>query len=421
MNFKKQVLPNGLTLVLAPVKDGPSVTVLVIASAGSNFENKEKNGISHFLEHMCFKGTTRRPKASDISRELDAIGSHYNAFTSNEFTGYFAKAHPGHIGKILDVVSDMYLNPVFDEKEIEKEKGVIVEEINMYRDMPHRHVHDLWSDLLYGDQPAGWDIAGTPETVRAMGRKDFIDYRSRHYVASGTTVVIAGNFEEEMVLGEVNRLFGNISSAKKEEKPQVSEEQTAPRAIFEKKNTDQTHIVMGVRTFDVFDRRMPTLQVLNAILGGGMSSRLFVKLRDELGITYYVRSSHNDFSDYGNLGISAGVDVKRLDVAIRAIKGEWDRLKGKEADPAELEKAKEYLIGTTYLGLDSSDSLAEFYGYQQAVEKRIKTADEIAKEIRAVTAEDVRALANEIFVPEKTNIAAVGRISDEKELLGSLS
>ncbi|MFA6797568.1 MAG: pitrilysin family protein, partial [Candidatus Paceibacterota bacterium] len=247
MKYTKKVLKNGLRIITIPMKDNPTATVLVLVEAGSKYEKKENNGISHFLEHMCFKGTTNRPTSMDISKELDGIGSHYNAFTSQEHTGYYAKADYKNIDKILDVVSDMYLNPVFPEQEIEKEKGVIIEEINMYLDLPKAVVQDEFFKLLYGDQPAGWNIAGPKENVKNMKRSDFIDYRSKHYVASSTTVVVAGKIKEADVFKKVTKLFKNIGKWKKEGKEKVIESQKAPQATVYYKDTDQTHLIIGTR------------------------------------------------------------------------------------------------------------------------------------------------------------------------------
>ena len=183
MQFNKKTLENGLRIITVPMVDNPSVTVLVMVEAGSKYENKETSGLSHFLEHMVFKGTPKRPKAIDISRELDSIGSHYNAFTSQEFTGYYAKADKRHLDTIIDVVSDMYNNPLFDEEEIKKEKGVIVEEIRMYQDLPQQHVQNVFMELLYGDTPAGWNIAGTESNVKSFNRDQFIKYRNDQYLA----------------------------------------------------------------------------------------------------------------------------------------------------------------------------------------------------------------------------------------------
>ncbi|MEI7480231.1 MAG: pitrilysin family protein, partial [bacterium] len=218
MNFKRKILSNGLRVVTVPMKDNPTVTVLVMVEAGSKYETKDINGLSHFLEHMCFKGTEKRPKASDISSELDGVGARYNAFTSTEYTGYYAKAEARHLDKVLDVISDMYLHPVFDEKEIEKEKGVICEEINMYEDLPQRKVEEVFNELLYGDQPAGWSIAGTKDVVRKMTREDFVKYRGKNYLPKATTLVVSGNFDEKTIIKKITTAFKGMPEGRKQTK-----------------------------------------------------------------------------------------------------------------------------------------------------------------------------------------------------------
>ena len=215
MRIKKTKLDNGLRIITISM-DTPTVTVLVLVQTGSKYETKNINGISHFLEHMCFKGTKKRPTALDIAKELDGIGSKYNAFTSHEYTGYYAKAEKKHFNTVLDVVSDIYLYPVFDSREVEKEKGVIADEINMFEDTPSRHVHDLFGRLLYGDQPAGWNVAGTKEITRSLSRDDFAAYRDKHYVASSTIVVVTGNINQEQAIKKVKTKFAGISTGKKE-------------------------------------------------------------------------------------------------------------------------------------------------------------------------------------------------------------
>jgi len=221
MKFTKKVLKNGLRIITVPMKDNPTVTVLVLVEAGSKYETKKINGLSHFLEHMCFKGTVKRPKAIDISKELDSLGSQYNAFTAQEYTGYYAKGDAKHFKQIFDVVSDIYLNSTFPEVEMQKEKGVIIEEINMYEDMPQRHVQDLMMELLYGDQPAGWNIAGSKENILKMKRDNFVDYKKAHYLPEATTIVVAGQINEQNVLKEVKKVFDKISHGNKEQKLKV--------------------------------------------------------------------------------------------------------------------------------------------------------------------------------------------------------
>lgn len=412
MTFNKIILPSGLRLVLAPMPDNPAVTVLVMVEAGSKYETKDLNGLSHFLEHMVFKGTPARPKAIDISRELDAIGAHYNAFTSQEFTGYYAKAAARHFELVLDVVSDMYLNPLFDEHEITKEKGVIVEEIRMYQDLPQAHVHDVFMSLLYGDQPAGWNVAGTEDNVRSFTRQHFIDYRTAHYVAGATTVTIAGSFDQAKVVKAVEKAFKGVENSKKGGKRGVTELQAGPAVKTELKETDQTHLVLGVRTFSLSDPRIPAMHVLSTVLGRGMSSRLFSKLRDELGICYYVKTEHNPFTDHGVLTISAGLDNSRVEEGVRQILAECERLKTEPVSEAELKKAKDNIAGTTLLELETSDARAEFCGYQETLKHLIETPDELIKKVGAVTAADVQKLAQDIFVNNGLNMAVVGRFKD---------
>ena len=417
MKFNKKILKNGLRVITVPMKDNPTVTVLVMVEAGSKYETKEINGLSHFLEHMCFKGTTRRPKAIDISRELYTVGAQYNAFTSQEYTGYYAKADFKHLNLLLDVVSDMYLNPVFEDKEIEKEKGVIIEEINMYEDLPHRKVQEIFMRLLYGDQPAGWDIAGTKENIKNIKRSNFLDYRRRHYVPSATTVVIAGKFDEKKTLSNIQKMWDDIIDGKKKGKVKTIESQAKPAVLLQHKDTDQTHLVLGVRSFDTYSKNNPAIKVLAAVLSGGMSSRLFQKLRDEMGICYYVRAENDTYTDHGVLQVSAGLDNKRVKEGIEAILEEFRRLKIETVSANELNKVKQQLQGNLYLGLETSDSFAEYCGYQEVLNKPIKTPEQIIAEIQAVTSADVKKIANKIFQDKCLNLTIVGRFKDQNEFL----
>jgi len=395
--------------------DNPSVTVLVIVEAGSKYENKATNGLSHFLEHMVFKGTPKRPKAIDISRELDSIGAHYNAFTGQEYTGYYAKADVRHTDTILDVVSDMYNNPLFDAEEIRKEKGVIVEEIRMYQDLPQEHVRDMFFSLLYGDVPVGWNIAGTEENVKSFNREDFVKYRSEHYLSNSTIVVVSGSFKEEEMIGKIEKAFGSISVGQKMGKLAVVDRQDTPQIKVEFKETDQTHLVLGVRAFSIEDERVPAMLVLSTILGRGMSSRLFAKMRDEMGICYYIKTDYTPFTDHGFLSISAGVDNSRVKEAILGILGECARLKTEIVSSTEMKKAKDYIAGTTMLELETSDARAVFCCEQEVMKKKIESPAEIIEKINAVTAEDVQKLAKEIFVNEGLNMAVIGRFKNGEE------
>lgn len=413
MKAYKKILPNGLRIITVPMKDTSTVTAYVLVDAGSKYEVKAENGISHFLEHVCFKGTVRRPSSKDINIELDSIGAQSNAFTSQEFTGYYAKAQAKQLPKILDVLSDIYLNSTFPKEEIEKERGVIVEEINMYEDLPQRRVHEYYDELLYGDQPAGWSIAGTKEVVLGMTSDTIRAYKKKHYVASATTVVVAGKVEEKEVVAHVKKMFVNIPTTKKHSKKKVIEKQSKPALRIVRKEIEQSHVVIGVRTFKVGDPRGTTLAVLNTVLGEGMSARLFQRLREDLGMAYYVRSSVDEYTDHGTLKVSAGVDTKRVSEAVEAIIGEFRKLRDSLVTEEELTKAKEFSIGNMYLGLETSDSLAGYYGIQEILRKKQETPQELEKKIRAVTAKDIQKIARAIFTNEKLNLAIVGKAPED--------
>jgi len=417
MKFSKKVLKNGLRVVTVPMKDNPTATVLVLVEAGSKYETKKVNGISHFLEHMCFKGTTKRPRAFDISKELDAIGSQYNAFTAQEYTGYYAKSGSRHFKQIFDIVSDIYLNSTFPDKEMEKEKGVIIEEINMYEDMPNRHVQDLMMALLYGDQPAGWNIAGEKKNILNMKRDDFVSYKEMHYVPEATVIVVSGQVTEKEVLKEVKDVFGKIPRGKKVGKLKVIEAQKKPQALISFKKTDQTHFVLGVRSYGLLDLKGPVLSVLGGILGGGMSSRLFQKLREEMGVGYYVRAYNDSYTDHGFFQISAGVDNKRIKEVVDAVLLECKKLKNYKVSDEELNKVKEYLIGNMKLSLESSDDIANFYGGQEILKRQIQNAEAKAKEVRSVTANQIQNLARDIFKDKNLNLALIGPFRNKAEFL----
>ncbi len=409
-----------MRMLAIPMADNPTVTVLVLVETGSKYESKEKNGISHFLEHMCFKGTATRPNTSDLSIELDTLGCAYNAFTGQEFTGYYAKGKADDVAHLLDIIADLYQNPLLKSEEIEKEKGVIVDEINMYDDLPMQKVHEVWMELLYGDQPAGWSIAGKREVVRGIQREDFVAYRKAHYVAGATTVVIAGDIDATNVFKEIAKKFTGIEKNKKVGKKKTVDTQREPQIAVHFKETDQTHLVLGVRSFSVADKRNPILSVLAGVLGSGMSSRLFRKVRDEMGVGYYVNASNSAFTDHGFLAVSAGVANNRMHEVVDAVLGELKKLKQELVSEEELSKVKEHLVGMMYLGLESSDQLAEYYGMQEVMRRELLAPKEREQRIRAVTAKQVRDMARKLFIEKNLNLALVGPVKDQEALVSLL-
>lgn len=420
LKAKKKIYKNGLRVISIPMKDNPTVTVLVLVGTGSEYETKNTNGISHFLEHMMFKGTTKRPTSKSISQEFDSLGCQNNAFTTQEITGYYAKGDAKNFNHIFDVISDVYLNSTLPEIEIEKEKGVIIEEINMYEDMPQRRVQELFDELLYGNQPSGWNIAGTKENVKKMKRSDLINYKKEHYVAENTVVVVSGNITNEQVYKEVNKHFKDISVKKVGKKTKTKDKQTQPNILIKYKKTDQTHFALGVRTFPIGDKRNTILSVLSGVLSAGMSSRLFQKLREEMGVAYYVTSHNNPSLDHGYFEVLAGVNNKRIKEVIVEIIKECKRLTRENVDEKEINKVKACLIGNTKMSLESSDSVAEFYGEQEILRKEIKSLEEKIKDVEKVTAEDLQKMAQTIFKTQNLNLAIVGPLKDSKKLKGIL-
>ena len=413
MKFNETILPNGLKVITVPMTDNPAVTVLVMVSTGSKYEKKETNGLSHFLEHMVFKGTPKRPRSIDISRELESLGAQYNAFTAQEYTGYYAKVNPDHIDTALDVVSDIYLNPLLDQVEIEKEKGVIVEEIKMYQDLPHRYVQNLFMSLVYGDQPAGWNIAGTEENVKSFSQKDFIKYRKEHYVAEATTVIISGSFNEKNIIEKVGKAFSGISLDKKDNKVPVVQVQTKPEIMVKFKETDQAHLVVGVRSFDAKSENDVVLAVLSTMLGRGMSSRLFQKLREEMGVGYYVNASQDSYTDHGLFSISTGVDTKRVEEVIKVLLAECKKIISEQISEDEMKKVKDYICGSFMLGLETSDARAEYVAIDTILKGKITPPKEEIEKIQKVTVEQVKEIAKKIFVDEGLNLAIIGPYKDK--------
>lgn len=412
--FKKTTLKNGLRIITVPMKNTQAVTVLVLVGTGSKYETKEINGISHFAEHMFFKGTKKRPNQLKISEALDEVGGMYNAFTSKEHTGYFAKVDFKHLDLALDWVSDILINSKFDEREIEKEKGVIIEEINMYLDMPMAHIGDLWEKLLYGDQPAGWSLAGEKEIVAGLKREQFLTYLNRHYTASNTVVCVAGNIEADSVSEKIKRYFKKIKTADAERKLKVVERQDAPKNLIQFKKTDQTHLCLGVRGYDIFHPKKYAQEVLAVILGGNMSSRLFISVRGR-GLAYYIRTGSDNMTDSGYLVTQAGVDHRNAEKAINLILKEYKSLKDRKITQKELQKAKDYLKGNFILSLESSSSQANFYSDQELLTGKILTPEEEREMIDKVSVFDIQKVARDIFKPEGLNLALIGPVEDKEK------
>ena len=411
--YKKTTLNNGLRIITVPVKNANSVTVLILVGTGSKYETKDINGISHFLEHMFFKGTVKCPNTLKISETLDSVGGEYNAFTSKEVTGFWAKVDKKHSDVALDWISDIFLNSKFAGEEIQREKGVIIEEVNMYLDTPTAYIGDLWEKLLYGDQPAGWMTIGEKENIMSFNRKKVLDYYNSHYSSSNVIVCVAGAVDPKKIEKEIEGYFKDIKKGLAGKKIKVKEVQQEPKVLLHNKKTDQTHFCLGVRAYDLFDKRKYALALLSIILGGNMSSRLFIKVRERNGLAYSIHTSADNATDTGYLVTQAGIDHKNLEKSIELILQEYKDLKNNKITEKELQKAKDYVKGTTSLSLDSSDVQASFYAVQELLEKNILTPEEKFKKIDKVSIDDIKKVAEDIFLPEKLNLAVIGPVEQK--------
>lgn len=413
-----KTLKNGLRIVTIPMAGNPTVTVMAMVEAGSRYETAATNGLSHFLEHMCFKGTERR-KASEISYELEAMGAETNAFTGYDYTGYYAKGRASLFPRLLDVVADVYQNSNFPEIELEKERGVICGEIDMYEDIPQRKVQDVIAQSLYGSQPAGFSIAGPKENIRKFSRKDFITYRDNHYIASKTTIVVAGNIDEKNIIKNIQEVFKNIRVGKNVPKKKVSS-QRGSRILLSDQKTGQSHIVVAARSIPAEHPDMSALNVAVGILGQGMSSRLFNKIREEMGAGYYIRAGISASDDVSDIMISTGTESGRVAEVVAAISGELVKMQKDLVTIDELTKQKEYLIGGMLMGLETSDAVAAHFAHQAILRLPLKTPKELEREMRAVTPEDILRVSKKYFKPNLFHLALVGKTQSETLLIEAL-
>jgi predicted Zn-dependent peptidase len=396
-----------------------SVACFMMLAAGSRYETKESNGIAHFAEHMFFKGTERRPSARDIAGEIDAIGGEFNAFTGKEYTGYYVKCAAEHRDVALDVLVDMLRNSRFDPEEIEREKGVIVEEMNMYFDTPRDYVDSVYDHLLYGDQPLGWDIIGTKETVRAVERQTFLSYLDRWYRAPHMVAGIAGKLGEDLT-ERLEELLGDVPDGATSTPQPVSFEQAAPQVRVHTKASDQAHLRFGVPSYPIEHPDRYALSLLATVLGGGMSSRLFTEVRERRALAYYVYGYNQGYTDTGTLFAQAGVDLKRIDDAIRTIASEFARIAAEPVAADELEKARNYAKGRLVLSLEDPKGMIMFGLRGEVLERSLREPDEVLAGFDAVTSEDVQRVARDVIRDERLNLALIGPFEDEdrfRELL----
>ena len=405
--YEKVVLPSGLRVMLVPMRDVRSVTCTVFVGAGSRYEKQEISGMSHFLEHMFFKGTTRRPSALAISEEVDAIGGEFNAGTSKEYTIFYIKARSEHLSLCVDVLSDMIQNALFSAEELEREKGVILEELKMYEDMPMRDIGEIFEQTMWGDQPLGWKTVGNKKSIKATTRESMVGYKESLYTLDNIIVGLAGDFEPKAALKAIEQSLEDLPAARTTSYLPVAESQKAPIFNFVSKETEQAHLCLGARGFDKTDKDRYVAKVMNVILGGNMSSRLFIAVRERQGLCYYIHSSVGSYHDTGEFDIQAGVDTTRIPQAVEAIIREVRTIRDEKVTAKELHKAKEYIKGKTVLSLEDSSDVIQYYGMQELLDGQVLTLDEKFRLIDQVTADDIQKYAARLFTDDRLNCALI--------------
>lgn len=405
----KKTLPSGLRTIILPRAEMASATILVLIGVGSRYETPRQSGLSHFLEHMFFKGTENRPTTKEIAEAIDNVGGDFNAFTTEEFTGYYVKVASEHLAKGADVVSDILLRPLFPVEEIERERGVIQEEIKMYTDNPMRHVNNLWQHTMFGEHPLGRRVDGSKETVGAMKRKDFLSYVKSHYHTGNAIVVVAGNVDVKKTHAMLAKLFAPLTVGEETIPKNAPKKLPIHKFTHEyRKSLDQTHMMVGVPGVSSKDPRKYAAELMAAILGGGMSSRLFLNVRERNGLAYMVRTSSESYTDTGSFVTQTGVRTEKALDALKIILSEYDRIMEEEVTEEELNKVKQMARGTMVLDLEETNALALFSSVQELTEREILTPDEIMKHIDAVTVQDIQAIARELLQKDKRAVALLG-------------
>lgn len=415
-------MDSGLRIVLVPMEGTKSVTTMVMVGVGSRYESKEKSGLSHFLEHMVFKGSAKWPTALELSQVVDGIGADFNAFTSKEFTGFYVKSTSNHLDLALDVLTDMLYTCKLRPSDIEREKGVIIEEINMYNDLPQRKVAEIFDAIMYGDYGLGRRIDGAKETVSSFTKADFQEHLQTWYGLDNTVVVIAGDAklmkDTDGLVKRVGEHFskGSALGQIKAERVLGFADHGQVQLSVEHKTNDQAHFVLGFPSYPVAHTARYAQSLLQVIMGGNMSSRLFTEIREKRGLAYYCRIDVDRFRDTGAYAASAGVDIKRVDEAIKVTMELFEDIKAdgaKKITTDELERAKEYLAGSLILSMEGSRNVAQYWAQRIVSGDEVISPRKVLAKVRKVEREELVAVAQEVFDPSKLVFALVGPFEDQ--------
>ncbi len=423
MSTKPQLkaLKNGMKAIFVPQKGATSTTVMVFTKVGSRYESQEINGASHFIEHLMFKGTKRRPTTLDVSKELDRYGAEYNAFTSKDLTAYYVKMDATQTKLAIDLLHDMIFHSKYDAKEIDRERGVIIEEINMYEDNPRMHIDDIMEEALFQNSSLGWNIAGPRENIRKVTRQQLIDYRDAYYVPERMVVAVTGKIDTH-VMPLLQKTFGSVKNPK-ENKAKTFEPFVAPKKLenpvaFQQKQTEQVQLGLSFYGLPLGNKDLGAASLLATILGGTMSSRLFTEVRERRGLCYSVYASHQALEDTGIFQVMAGLDKTRTEEAVKVIWQELKKMTTKLVTAEELKRAKDHVRGKFLLAFEDSSTQADFYGKQWLFQKKLETPEDRLKRIQKVTAADIRRVATLIFNKDRMASAVIGPFEDKKSVEG---
>ncbi len=408
MKFTKRTFKNGLRAIVAPMQSTDTITILVLVGTGSNYEERKINGLSHFLEHMFFKGTRKYPKPSELDRMLDSVGAIHNAFTSREETGYWIKASARRFPLALTFVSDILQNALLKEEEINKERGVIIEEMKMYWDNPQRYIWSLFEELLYGDNSYGWDVLGTVKNIQRIKRSAFVKYWKSQYVASNTVVIVAGNVSAEATFKKLEEAFKGLRVGKFKKAPAPPKIKSGPRVKLFEKKTDQSHIVLGTLGYALNHKERMAADVVSTILGGYMSSRLWSDIRGKHGLAYAINAAHQAYRTSGYFAAYAGVPHERREEVVSRMAGHLSKIRKFGITREELIRAKDNIRGHLAISLESTSEVASFLGAQELLLQKILSPDQLLKKLDTITKEDVARVSRSLFRSENLFLSIIG-------------
>ncbi|HEU65259.1 MAG TPA: insulinase family protein [Chloroflexi bacterium] len=410
--YNKTTLDNGLRVITSAMSHSRSICLVALVGAGSCYESEQGAGVSHFAEHLFFKGTQRRPTSKEITQDIEGVGGIINGGTTKELTAFWCKVASSHFPIALDVLSDLLLNSRFDARDMEQERKIIIEEINMNMDLPQQMVNMIIDELLWPEQSLGREVIGYKKTVSSLTREQLLDYLARRYMPNNTVLSIAGNIQHEEAVAQIVPLFDKWAAGEVLTGYATNDKQTEPRLRIEPKDIEQAHLCLAVHGFSRSHPKRFNLDLLNTVLGGGMSSRLFTEIRERRGLAYDIHSYTEHFLNSGSFGVYAGVDPGKIETTVTAILEELSQVK-QGITTGELTRAKELSKGRLYLRFEDSQNVALWYGSQEILEQQILDIDDVISIVNAITIEELKEVAGEIITPDGLNLAITGPIKEE--------